>query len=155
MTSQQAGGRIQDEHFQFSNQRRNSSVRRAGSRHASRLEGDRQKHRGVRDCALMLLMMAEVLRLGAVYRAYPDSWFWSILAFHQNHVAWAGCSLHDMYRSPPSRSWWAWRCRIIAARMAKGGTFPKMFVHAIGAHSCWPRWDFPAIDPCEIDKLHL
>ncbi|MBN9660260.1 MAG: DUF5009 domain-containing protein [Acidobacteria bacterium] len=80
---------------------------------------------------VMLLMMAEVLRLGAVYRAYPDSWFWGILAYNQNHVAWAGCSLHDMIQ--PSFSFLVGVALpySIAARIAKGGTFPKMFAHAI------------------------
>jgi predicted acyltransferase len=80
---------------------------------------------------VMLLMMAEVLRLGAVYRAFPDSWFWGILAFNQNHVAWAGCSLHDMIQ--PSFSFLVGVALpySIAARITKGGTFPKMFAHAI------------------------
>lgn len=80
---------------------------------------------------VMLLMMAEVLRLGAVHRAFPDSWFWGILAFNQNHVAWAGCSLHDMIQ--PSFSFLVGVALpySIAARLAKGGTFPKMFAHAV------------------------
>lgn len=44
----------------------------------------------------MFLMMAEVLRLGAVKRALPGDSFWEFLAFHQDHVAWRGCSLHDL-----------------------------------------------------------
>jgi predicted acyltransferase len=44
---------------------------------------------------VMLLMMAEVLQLSRVSRNFPTSRFWSFLAYHQSHVAWAGCSLHD------------------------------------------------------------
>src|SRR4051812_50206537 len=44
---------------------------------------------------VMLLMMAEVVQLARVFRNYPTSRFWSFLAYHQSHVAWAGCSLHD------------------------------------------------------------
>jgi heparan-alpha-glucosaminide N-acetyltransferase len=45
---------------------------------------------------VMLLMMGEVLRFGAVSSALPDSGFWSFLAHHQEHVDWIGCSLHDL-----------------------------------------------------------
>lgn len=45
---------------------------------------------------VMFLMMAEVLRLGQVSQALPDSSFWRFLAFHQSHVPWTGCSLHDL-----------------------------------------------------------
>src|ERR1700720_471869 len=45
---------------------------------------------------VMFLMMAEVLRLSQVARALPDSGFWRFLAYHQTHVEWAGCSLHDL-----------------------------------------------------------
>jgi predicted acyltransferase len=45
---------------------------------------------------VMLLMMGEVLRLGRVADAKPDSGFWRFLAHHQSHVPWIGCSLHDM-----------------------------------------------------------
>jgi predicted acyltransferase len=45
---------------------------------------------------VMFLMMAEVLRLSRVDRAISGSAFWSFLAYHQSHVDWAGCSLHDL-----------------------------------------------------------
>ena len=45
---------------------------------------------------VMLLMMGEVLRLGAVARAKPGSGFWAFLAHHQSHVEWLGCTLHDL-----------------------------------------------------------
>jgi predicted acyltransferase len=45
---------------------------------------------------VMLLMMAEILRLGNVAEAVPDSNFWHFLGFHQSHVSWKGCSLHDL-----------------------------------------------------------
>ena len=34
----------------------------------------------------MFLMMAEVLQLSRVARAFPDSRFWSFLAYHQTHT---------------------------------------------------------------------
>jgi heparan-alpha-glucosaminide N-acetyltransferase len=45
---------------------------------------------------VMLLMMAEVLRLRSVARALPDSGLWDFLAWHQTHVEWTGASLHDL-----------------------------------------------------------
>ena len=45
---------------------------------------------------VMFLMMAEVLRMARVAQAFPGNWFWSILAYNQTHVEWAGCSLHDL-----------------------------------------------------------
>jgi len=45
---------------------------------------------------VMFLMMAEVLRLGSVAEAFPESAFWAFLDFHQSHVPWVGCSLHDL-----------------------------------------------------------
>jgi predicted acyltransferase len=45
---------------------------------------------------VMLLMMAEVLNLSRVARAFPGNWFWAFLGYNQSHVEWAGCSLHDM-----------------------------------------------------------
>jgi predicted acyltransferase len=45
---------------------------------------------------VMLLMMAEVLRLGRVSRALPGNGFWAFLAKQQSHVEWVGCTLHDL-----------------------------------------------------------
>jgi predicted acyltransferase len=45
---------------------------------------------------VMVLMMAEVLEFSHVAEALPESSFWAFLAFHQSHVPWVGCSLHDL-----------------------------------------------------------
>ncbi len=45
---------------------------------------------------VMLLMMGEALELARVSKAVPESAFWKFLAWHQSHVAWVGCSLHDL-----------------------------------------------------------
>jgi heparan-alpha-glucosaminide N-acetyltransferase len=45
---------------------------------------------------VMLLMMGEVLELRRVAEALPGSGFWKLLAHHQSHAAWVGCSLHDL-----------------------------------------------------------
>jgi heparan-alpha-glucosaminide N-acetyltransferase len=80
---------------------------------------------------VMLLMMAEVLHFARITRAYPGNWFWSVLAFNQTHVEWAGCSLHDLIQ--PSFSFLVGVALpySIASRIRRGGTFGKMFVHAI------------------------
>jgi heparan-alpha-glucosaminide N-acetyltransferase len=80
---------------------------------------------------VMFLMMAEVLQLSRVAAAYPGNWFWSILGYNQTHVAWAGASLHDLIQ--PSFSFLVGVALpySIASRMAKGGTFGKMFAHAL------------------------
>src|SRR3954462_2515278 len=80
---------------------------------------------------VMFLMMAEVLRLARGAAAYPGNWFWSILAYNQTHVEWIGCSLHDMIQ--PSFSFLVGVALpySIASRMAKGGTFGKMLMHAV------------------------
>ena len=46
--------------------------------------------------AVMFLMMAEALELAKVAKSFPDSPIWKALAFHQSHVDWTGCSVHDM-----------------------------------------------------------
>jgi heparan-alpha-glucosaminide N-acetyltransferase len=80
---------------------------------------------------VMLLMMGEVLELARVAHAFPGNWFWAFLGYNQTHVEWAGCSLHDMIQ--PSFSFLVGVALpySIASRVAKGGTFGKMWAHAI------------------------
>jgi predicted acyltransferase len=80
---------------------------------------------------VMLLMMGEVLQLSHVARAYPGNWFWHVLAYNQSHVEWAGCSLHDTIQPGFSFLVGVALPYSIMRRMAKGGTFPKMFAHAL------------------------
>jgi predicted acyltransferase len=80
---------------------------------------------------VMLLMMAEVLHLSKVAQAFPDSGFWAFLAFHQSHVAWAGCSLHDMIQPSFSFLVGAALPYSVAARMARGESEGKLFAHAL------------------------
>ena len=80
---------------------------------------------------VMLLMMAEVLQLQRVSQAFPGNWFWGALAWNQTHVAWAGCSLHDLIQ--PSFSFLVGVALpySIASRLAKGKTFGPMLSHAL------------------------
>src|SRR5262245_57856026 len=79
---------------------------------------------------VMFLMMAEVLRLSQVAKAFPESDFWKFLAWHQSHVAWAGCSLHDLIQ--PSFSFLVGVSLpfSLASRRAKGQSAGVMLVHA-------------------------
>ena len=80
---------------------------------------------------VMFLMMAEVLRLSAVARAFPGNPFWHFLAYNQTHVDWAGCSLHDTIQPGFSFLVGVALPYSIASRIAKGGTFGKLFLHAL------------------------
>ena len=79
---------------------------------------------------VMLLMMAEVLRLSQVAAALPGNAFWSFLAFHQTHAPWAGCSLHDLIQ--PSFSFMVGVAVpfSMSARMARGQSTRFMTLHA-------------------------
>src|SRR4051812_48613680 len=79
---------------------------------------------------VMLLMMAEILQLSKVAKALPGNAFWSFLAYNQTHVPWAGCSLHDTIQPGFSFLVGVALPYSIASRMAKGGTFGRMLVHA-------------------------
>jgi predicted acyltransferase len=79
---------------------------------------------------VMFLMMAEVLSLSRVAKARPDSAFWQFLAHHQNHVAWIGCSLHDLIQ--PSFSFLVGVALpfSLASRAARGQSRTRMTFHA-------------------------
>jgi len=80
---------------------------------------------------VMFLMMAEVLQLSRVADAFPGNPFWSFLAYNQSHVPWSGCSLHDTIQPGFSFLVGVALPYSIASRIAKGGTFGKMFAHAL------------------------
>src|SRR5436309_14586124 len=78
----------------------------------------------------MLLMMAEVLNLRHMADLLPDSGFWSFLAYHQTHVEWIGCSLHDLIQ--PSFSFLVGVALpfSLANRMSQGQSRGRMTAHA-------------------------
>ena len=78
---------------------------------------------------VMLLMMAEVLRLSAVARN-TGSAFWSFLAYHQTHVEYLGCSLHDLIQSSFSFLVGVALPFSIASRKARGQSMAHMALHA-------------------------
>jgi heparan-alpha-glucosaminide N-acetyltransferase len=79
---------------------------------------------------VMFLMLAEVLRFAEVAKALPESGLWAFLAYHQTHVQWVGCSLHDLIQ--PSFSFLVGVALpySIASRQARGQTTVGMSVHA-------------------------
>src|SRR5437660_6758701 len=79
---------------------------------------------------VMFLMMAEVLRLGRVAKALPESSLWQFLAHHQSHVEWAGCSLHDLIQPSFSFLVGAALPFSLAARAARGQSATRMTLHA-------------------------
>jgi predicted acyltransferase len=80
---------------------------------------------------VMFLMMAEVLRLGRVAKELPDSSFWGFLAFHQSHVPWTGCSLHDLIQ--PSFSFLVGVALpfSLMSRQHRGATTQSIWFHTI------------------------
>ncbi len=80
---------------------------------------------------VMLLMMAEVLRLSEVSHAFPGNKFWAFLAYNQTHVEWSGCSLHDLIQ--PSFSFLVGVALpySLASRLKKGAQFSRLFAHAL------------------------
>src|SRR4051794_32787731 len=79
---------------------------------------------------VMFLMMAEVLRLSQVAKAFPNSAVWQVLSFNTSHVAWGGCSLHDLIQPSFSFLVGASMPYSLASRRAKGQSFGKMAAHA-------------------------
>jgi predicted acyltransferase len=79
---------------------------------------------------VMFLMMAEVLELSGVAKALRDSPVWNFLAYHQTHVEWVGCSLHDMIQ--PSFSFLVGTALpfSLANRRARGQSLPRATFHA-------------------------
>ncbi len=79
----------------------------------------------------MFLMLAEVMRLWTVSKAFPGSRFWALVAYHTTHVPWQGCSLHDLIQPGFSFLAGASLPFSIASRMGKGESFGRMFGHAV------------------------
>jgi predicted acyltransferase len=80
---------------------------------------------------VMFLMMAEVLEYCRVASAKSTSGFWSLLCWHQSHVEWVGCSLHDMIQ--PSFSFLVGVALpySIANRQAVGEGFKQLIGHTL------------------------
>jgi predicted acyltransferase len=80
---------------------------------------------------VMVLMLAERMRLPEVARAFPHSALWGLVAFNTEHVEWQGCSLHDLIQPAFSFLVGAALPFSIASRKRKGQTFGPMLGHAV------------------------
>ena len=80
---------------------------------------------------VMFLMMAEVLSIHRVSTALPDSSFWSFMAFHQSHVEWVGCSLHDVIQPSFTFLVGVVLPYSMGARVSQGASFPRLLRHTI------------------------
>ena len=80
---------------------------------------------------VMFLMMAEVLDFGRVAKAFPESSFWAFMHYHQSHVPWIGCSLHDLIQ--PSFSFLVGVALpySIASRVRKGQSMGQVWGHTL------------------------
>jgi len=79
---------------------------------------------------VMFLMLGEVFHFCRVSAALPDSGFWKFLCHHQSHVAWIGCSLHDLIQPSFSFMVGAALPFSIASRVARGQGQLRMSLHA-------------------------
>ncbi len=80
---------------------------------------------------VMFLMMAEVLRISQVARAFPESGFWQLLRFNTTHVEWVGCSLHDLIQPGFSFLVGTALAYSIASRRARGQPVRWIWFHAL------------------------
>lgn len=80
---------------------------------------------------VMLLMLAEVMRLWTLRTAFPDSSVWAMVAYNTTHVPWRGCSLHDLIQPAFSMLVGIALPFSIVSRQLKGETFTRLLAHAI------------------------
>lgn len=80
---------------------------------------------------VMFLIIAEALEFAKVAAAFPGSGFWSLLATHQDHAAWVGCTLHDLIQ--PSFSFLVGVALpfSIASRRQRGQPMSELVLHAL------------------------
>jgi predicted acyltransferase len=81
--------------------------------------------------AIMLLMLNEATRLPEVARSFPHSAIWSFVAFQTEHVAWQGCSLHDLIQPGFSFLVGAAMAFSIAKRKSEQQSFSELLGHAV------------------------
>lgn len=79
---------------------------------------------------VMFLMLAEVLRLPALAKQYPDSPIWQAIRFHTTHVEWVGCSLHDLIQPSFSFLVGVALTLSLAVRRSREEPFWKSALHA-------------------------
>jgi predicted acyltransferase len=81
---------------------------------------------------VMVLMVSAGLSMGSVAKSFPNSANWHFLGYHTDHPQWRGTSLWDMIQPCFMFMVGAALPFSIASRRAKGQTFSRMLLHAIG-----------------------
>ncbi|MDA8743116.1 hypothetical protein N9N28_00660 [Rubripirellula amarantea] len=80
---------------------------------------------------VMFLMLAELLHLGSLARAFPGNWFFEWVHFHTTHVEWEGCSLHDLIQPAFTFLVGVSMPFSIASRLSKGQSTSRLLLHAV------------------------
>ncbi len=106
------------------------TVAQQGAARSSAGQPERQASIDVYRGLVMFLMLAEVLELMSLKEAFPNSSLADWLHFHTTHVAWTGCSLHDMIQ--PSFSFLVGVSLPFSlfVRRERGDSFRSMAIHA-------------------------
>lgn len=78
---------------------------------------------------VMILMMAEVLQLYSISLRFPQNLFLQVVGYNQQHVPWAGMSLHDTIQPGFTFLVGVALPYSIRSRQRKGQSFRKMLFH--------------------------
>ncbi len=80
--------------------------------------------------SVMFLMLAEVLHLCHVAASFPQSGIAQWLCYHQSHVAWRGCSIHDLIQPGFSFLVGTALAFSVASRRRRGLSDRRLLLHA-------------------------
>ncbi len=79
---------------------------------------------------VMFLMLAELMHLHDLVAVFPGQKWAQWLHFHTTHVAWEGCSLHDLIQPGFTFLVGVAMPFSIASRIRRGGSKLKLMAHA-------------------------
>ena len=79
---------------------------------------------------VMFLMLAELMHLHDLADIFPGEQWAQWLHFHTTHVAWEGCSLHDLIQPGFTFLVGVAMPFSIASRLRRGGSKPRLMLHA-------------------------
>jgi heparan-alpha-glucosaminide N-acetyltransferase len=79
---------------------------------------------------VMFLMLAEVMHLSDLAKLFPGHQLLEWLRFHTTHVAWEGCSLHDLIQPGFTFLVGVSMPFSIASRLSRGGSTASLLMHA-------------------------
>ncbi len=79
----------------------------------------------------LFLMGLELLSLDEVSRHFPENSIWQFIGLHAEHIAWTGCSPHDLIHPSFAFMVGAVIPFSLANRAAKGDSKAKMIQHAL------------------------